>query len=84
MNGFEWWQRCEASFRISKPRQAFAVLNSVGTSPENADLAAFYALFLGYLVHGMLKSRSVQVHCAVGDVQKAWRKGAGGRELRRC
>lgn len=63
---------CEASFRISKPRQAFAILNSIGTPPENADLAAFYVL-------------SVQVYCAVGDIQKAlstFKRSIKGQEFR--
>eukprot|EP00434_Breviolum_minutum_P044123 symbB.v1.2.039369.t1/scaffold6518.1/size17443/2 len=61
---------CEASFRISKPRQAFAVLNSISGAPDNADLAALHAM-------------SVQVYCAVGDVQKAlstFKKAISGQE----
>lgn len=63
---------CEASFRISKPRQAFAVLSSIGGAPDNADLAAFYAM-------------SVQVYCAVGDMHKAlstFKKAIKGQEFR--
>jgi len=61
---------CEASFRISKPRQAFAVLNSMSGAPDNSDIAALHAM-------------SVQVYCAVGDVQKAlstFKKAISGQE----
>eukprot|EP00439_Symbiodinium_sp_Y106_P019998 s1187_g2.t1 len=34
----------EASFRISKPRQAFAVLNSIEGPPKNDDLLAFQVM----------------------------------------
>jgi len=63
---------CEASFRISKPRQAFAVLNSMESPPSNSDLLAFQVM-------------SMQVFCAVGDVQKAlstFKKAIDGQDFR--
>jgi len=62
----------EASFRISKPRQAFAVLNSIEGPPKNDDLLAFQVM-------------SVQIFCAVGDVQKAlatFKKAISGQDFR--
>mmetsp|Transcript_5941 Transcript_5941/g.9477 ORF Transcript_5941/g.9477 Transcript_5941/m.9477 type:complete len:273 (+) Transcript_5941:75-893(+) len=55
---------CECSFRISKPRQAFAVLNTIEPPLEADDLHAYQMLM-------------VQVYSSVGDVQKVlstWKK----------
>ncbi|CAJ1350334.1 unnamed protein product, partial [Effrenium voratum] len=49
---------CETSFRIGKPLQAFAVLKSIDPPASKEDMPAFQVM-------------SVQVFCAVGDVQKA-------------
>eukprot|EP00931_Biecheleriopsis_adriatica_P003856 TRINITY_DN105616_c0_g1_i1.p1 TRINITY_DN105616_c0_g1~~TRINITY_DN105616_c0_g1_i1.p1 ORF type:complete len:275 (+),score=54.44 TRINITY_DN105616_c0_g1_i1:68-892(+) len=49
---------CELSYRINKPRQAFAVLNTIETPADDADLLVYRIL-------------SIQVYSAVGDCPKA-------------
>lgn len=62
----------EASHRIGKQRQAFAILNTIEAPSGKAELLAFQLL-------------ACQVYCGVGDVQRALRtfkEAMAGRDFR--